>query len=88
MTELSLIKTRIQAGIWEGILTGAAPDGGVPDLRVTHLGKVLNTVAVSPDPDTQGQWAVKIAIPPNGHSAWAIRPNGGTAITTCKLLIT
>lgn len=64
MTELSLIKTRIQAGIWEGILTGAAPDGGVPDLRVTHLGKVLNTVAVSPDPDTQGQWAVKIAIPP------------------------
>ncbi|WP_425050882.1 hypothetical protein [Psychromarinibacter sp. S121] len=84
MIELSLTKTRIQAGIWEGILTGGPQDGDVPDLQVTHLGKTLNTVAVTPDPDAPGRWQVKIAIPPellsDGVQTFLIQ-NGATGET-------
>jgi len=62
MSELSLIKTRIHAGIWEGVLTGTAE---TPEILVTHLERPVNTVAVSPDPISADTWSVKIAIPPD-----------------------
>lgn len=64
MAEISLVKTRIQGGIWEGVLT--APGATVaPELLVTHLGKPVSEVAVTPDPDNAGTWGVRIAIPPD-----------------------
>jgi hypothetical protein len=65
MSELSLVKTRLQAGIWEGVLTGALGTGAAPEIVVTHLETPVDTVAVSADPETPGQWIVKIAIPPD-----------------------
>ena len=62
MSELSLVKTRIHAGIWEGVLTGAAE---APKILVTHLERPVNTVAVSPDATSPDTWSVKIAIPPD-----------------------
>ncbi len=64
MTELSLVKTRIQGGIWEGVLTGASGDTA-PDLQVTHLGQRAGSAAVMADPDRAGAWHVKVAIPPD-----------------------
>ena len=51
MSELSLVKTRIQAGIWEGVLTGRAPGGDAPEILVTHLEQPVTTVAVTEDSD-------------------------------------
>jgi hypothetical protein len=64
MSELSLMKTRIQAGIWEGVLTGGLDTGAAPEIVVTHLERPVKTVAVSADTDSPGTWNVKIAIPP------------------------
>ncbi len=64
MSELQLVKTRIQAGIWEGVLTGGLGTGEPPEILVTHLESPVNTVAVTADTDAPGTWNVKIAIPP------------------------
>lgn len=56
----SLTKTRIRAGLWEGVLRGpAAP----PDLEVTLLGEVLAGLQVSPVPGRPREWAVQVPIP-------------------------
>ena len=65
MSELSLVKTRIQAGIWEGVLSGGPEGGTMPEIAVTHLDKPVSTVALTEDPDAQGTWGVRIAIPPD-----------------------
>ena len=66
MSELTLVKTRLQAGIWEGVLTSSAlGTGTAPEIVVTHLEKPVETVAVTADADNKGQWTVKIAIPPD-----------------------
>ncbi len=65
MSELSLVKTRIQAGIWEGVLSGGLGTGSAPGILVTHLEQPVSTIAVTADPENPGSWNVKIAIPPN-----------------------
>jgi len=64
MSELKLVKTRIQAGIWEGVLSGGLGTGEAPEIEVTHLDQPMQTVAISADTNTPGAWIVKIAIPP------------------------
>ncbi len=58
MPDLRLTRTRLVAGMWEGLLTG--PDGAAPRLAVTHLGQALDGVQVSPH--AAGQWIVRIPI--------------------------
>ncbi|MEL7114848.1 MAG: hypothetical protein AAGP08_04530 [Pseudomonadota bacterium] len=65
MSELSLVKTRLQAGIWEGVLSGALGTGEAPEILVTHLEKPVTSVAVTADTESPGTWNVKIAIPPD-----------------------
>ena len=65
MSELTLVKTRIQAGIWEGVLSGGLGSGAAPEILVTHLERPVNTVAVTADPEAPGTWNVKIAVPPD-----------------------
>ncbi|WP_172297548.1 hypothetical protein [Pseudoruegeria sp. HB172150] len=62
MPEATLVKTRIQGGVWEGILT--CKTEGTPEIAATHLGKPLKTVVLEPDPQSAGVWSVKVAIPP------------------------
>jgi hypothetical protein len=57
---LTLTRTRLVAGVWEGVL--AAPEGAEPRLAVTHLGQALEGVEVLPL--SSGQWAVRIPVPP------------------------
>ena len=60
MAELRLTKTRIRAGVWEGVLTGAT---GLPQLRVTLLEKPIEGATVSEIPGRAGEWAVRVPIP-------------------------
>jgi hypothetical protein len=58
---IKLTQTRIRAGVWEGILTGAGEVA--PKLEVLHLERPLTGVIVTPVPDRAGDYAVKVPVP-------------------------
>ena len=60
MAELKLTKTRIQAGVWEGVLTGAETR---PEIEVTHLSRPIDGAAVRENPEVPGQFLVQVPIP-------------------------
>lgn len=60
MIEKRLTKTRIRAGIWEGVLSGA---DARPALEVVLLERPLPGVTVEPVPDRPTDWAVRVPIP-------------------------
>lgn len=60
MTEAVLKQTRIHAGVWEGLLTGAV---GTPRLEAMHLDVPLAGVAVAAVAGEPGLWAVHVPIP-------------------------
>ncbi len=60
MSDCKLTKTRIRAGVWEGVLTGAPLE---PALRVLHLEIAVPGVTVTAVPDRAGDWLVRVPIP-------------------------
>jgi len=54
-----LTKTRIRAGVWEGVLSGTDR----PSLEVRHLEAEVPGVTVAAIPDRPGEWAVRVPIP-------------------------
>jgi len=60
MTELTLTKTRIRAGVWEGVLAGSPAE---PVLDVQHLEKPVAGVTVSVVPERAGEWLVRVPVP-------------------------
>ena len=58
---ISLTRTRIRNGVWEGELSGAATQ---PALEVRHLEAEVPGVTVTAIPDRAGEWAVRVPIPP------------------------
>ncbi|MDZ4095317.1 MAG: hypothetical protein U1D35_10480 [Paracoccaceae bacterium] len=60
MSEQALTKTRIRAGVWEGVLSGAAAR---PTLEVLHLEVALAGVTITEVPGHPGDWAVRVPIP-------------------------
>ncbi|CAM8657825.1 hypothetical protein MCEREM30_02903 [Paracoccaceae bacterium] len=60
MTELTLTKTRIRAGVWEGVLAGSPVE---PVLDVQHLEKPVAGVTVSVVPEREGEWLVRVPVP-------------------------
>ena len=63
MTDINLTKTQIREGIWQGVLTARADKGWQPALRVTHQGKAVPNVAVTPSATAAGEWIVQVPIP-------------------------
>jgi hypothetical protein len=63
MVDLVLMKTRIQAGVWEGVLMARSGDAYQPDLSVSHLEQELANVAITPLADQAHHWMVQIPIP-------------------------
>ena len=59
---LTLTKTRLIEGAWEGVLTGAEGDEA-PDISVTHFETPIEGVALDKLPDGSG-WRVRVPIPP------------------------
>ncbi len=60
MSDMVLTKTRIRAGVWEGVLSGAL---AAPVLEVVLLEQVLPGVSVTAVPDRPGEWAVRVPVP-------------------------
>jgi hypothetical protein len=60
MAELTLTKTRIQAGVWEGVLTGAESP---PEIVVSHMAQPVDGATLREDPQEAGQYLVRVPIP-------------------------
>ena len=61
MSEAGLTQMRIRGGVWQGVLTGMTEP---PALEVVLLEAVLPGLTVAALPDRPGDWAVRIAVPP------------------------
>lgn len=61
MGDFTLTKTRIRAGVWEGVLSGSAE---VPALQVLHLEKPVPGLVVKAVAERAGEWLVQVPIPP------------------------
>ena len=61
MEEMTLTKTRILAGVWEGVLMTAANDQ--PRLEVTHLDQKIDGIALVPVQGEPGMWSLRVPIP-------------------------
>ena len=60
MADTVLTKTRIRAGVWEGVLSGAGPD---PRLEAQHLGTVVPGLTLVPIPERPEAHLVRLPIP-------------------------
>lgn len=56
----SLTKTRIRAGVWEGVMTGPTE---APVLEVSLLGVAIAGISTTPIPERAGEWLVRVPIP-------------------------
>ncbi len=76
--DVTLTKTRIRAGWWEGVLAGAP---AAPDLEVVLLGEPVDGILVMPIPGSSGDLSVRVPIPPevlnDGVQTFLIRQKGG-----------
>ena len=62
MTDLTLTKTRLFEGVWEGVLTYAGEGNFQPEVEVTHLQHALSAVEVVEKPE-EGIWILRVPIP-------------------------
>ncbi|MEC8194815.1 MAG: hypothetical protein VX228_00525 [Pseudomonadota bacterium] len=62
MSELTLTKTRLFEGVWEGALKTSDTTGPKPDIKVTYLGEPVADVEMDPT-DNQGLWRLRFPIP-------------------------
>lgn len=61
MTETTLIHTRLQAGVWYGLVT--APPEAPPELEVLHLEQRLDGVTLNPSTKVAGEYLLAVPIP-------------------------
>jgi len=62
MADLTLTKTRIQAGVWEGVLV-VSGEQIQPQLDVIHQTQALEGVEVVEDTNAPGRFTVRVPIP-------------------------
>lgn len=64
MSDLTLYKTRLRNGVWEGVITGAGDTGARPEITVTHLDQPVENVQLTQGGE-DGQWNLVIPVPEN-----------------------
>ncbi len=89
MAEKRLTKTRIRAGVWEGLMTGV---DGQPKLEVVLLERLIPGVTAEAVPGSPGDWAVSVPIPADvlteGVQTFLIREQGTTEALAHFTIIT
>ncbi len=65
MSTLTLTKTKMMQGVWQGIITQAG--AGVPQIDVTHQSQGVEGVTLKHD-ENLGHWQLSIPIPPEAIS--------------------
>jgi len=62
MSDVTLTKTRLFEGVWEGVLEYQGAGNFQPQIEVMHLQKPVTGVEVVEDPE-QKLWVVRVPIP-------------------------
>lgn len=62
MTDLTLTKTRLFEGVWEGVLTRQSGGKDAPQVDVTHLQTPLEGVEVI-EKSEENLWVLRVPIP-------------------------
>ena len=62
MSDLTLTKTRLFEGVWEGVLTREGDGNYQPEIEVTHLQQTIHGVEVTEKPGQDG-WVIRVPIP-------------------------
>lgn len=62
LEEISLVKTRLQSGTWEGVLTYTGTDDYSPDLRISHMDVIIGSPEVIRD-EANDHWVIRVPIP-------------------------
>ncbi len=62
MSELTLTKTRLFEGVWEGALKTAEASASKPQVHVTYLGEAIADVAID-QTEEAGLWRLRFPIP-------------------------
>jgi hypothetical protein len=79
MADTKLTKTRIRAGVWEGILVSQQAS---PKLEVVLEGHLVNGVTQTAIADRPGEWVVRVPIAPEhlseGVQTYLIRETGSS----------
>lgn len=70
---ISLVRTRIAGGVWEGILSGVK--GEAPVIEARHSGRIIEGIEVVPLPGKTGQHLVRLPIP-----AWTLNDGEQTIL--------
>lgn len=63
MAELTLTKTRIQAGVYEGVLKADTDSGGAPDIGAYFSEQPVGELSVEADPALDATWHVRLTLP-------------------------
>lgn len=64
MSDLKVVKTRIHAGKWEGVISTSRPQNSPPAILVTNGGRRIRGVAMTKDARDPCNWKLAIDIPP------------------------
>jgi hypothetical protein len=62
MSDLTLTKTLMRNGVWEGIITSTTDATPRPNITVTYLDQPVGQTELTEGPG-KGQWTLKITIP-------------------------
>lgn len=62
MSELTLTKTRLFEGIWEGALKSSEDTSAKPQVDVTYLGESVQDVSID-QAEEAGHWRLRFPIP-------------------------
>lgn len=65
MSGMTLTKTRIMGGIWEGVLTVPADRELMPQIDIKHLEQPVLGYDLTEDGEAENTWHLRIAIPPD-----------------------
>ena len=83
MSDLTLTKTRLFEGVWEGVLSGEIGGGADPEIEVTHQQETIEGVEVIARAET-GDWVVRVPVPPeklaDGVQTFLIRDRASGAV--------
>lgn len=60
MSDYTVTKTRLFAGVWEGVITGGGEQ--IPEIEVSHLGETLDGVKITASDKEPGEWVLQITI--------------------------
>jgi hypothetical protein len=62
MSDLTLTKTLMRNGVWEGVITSTGDTAVRPDITVMYLDQPVEKTELKEGPDA-GQWTLQIPVP-------------------------